>query len=213
MVDKSDAAPSRAESAEQWLETELWNFAHALALDLSSGHQAEQVIYNAMRGAVIAHSNYAARQFLRCVERADKAEAERGYWQTRAETAELKVLTFHEEIVKLGAACDGLRDALQALVTKLNLALPDIENMCAMEHIHGRPYQGPQLGEELKAAEKLLLSMKEPATEKVPCPTCDGPRYSRLVIESRLNQIIQEAQGALAALPGKDLETEKGGAN
>jgi cell division septum initiation protein DivIVA len=133
-----------------------------------------------------------------------KAEAERGYWQTRAETAELKVLTFHEEIVKLGAERDGLRDALQALVTKLNLALPEIESMCVMEHIHGRPYQGPQFGEELKAAEKLLLSMKEPATEKVPCPTCDGLRYSRLVIESRLNQIIQEAQGGLAALPEKE---------
>lgn len=32
-----------------------------------------------------------------------KAEAQRDYWQARAETAELKVLTFHDEIAKLPA--------------------------------------------------------------------------------------------------------------
>jgi len=42
-----------------WIDTELWNFAHALAIDLGVGTDREKLIHNSMRGAILAHNGAA----------------------------------------------------------------------------------------------------------------------------------------------------------
>lgn len=57
----SDARTSSDNSASvpdvegmQWIETELWNHAHALALDLNLPHSSEAAIHQSMKAAIIA---------------------------------------------------------------------------------------------------------------------------------------------------------------
>lgn len=51
---------------------------------------------------------------------------------------------------------DALRDKLRDLVDKLDEVEPAITNAFLLEHIHGRPYNGPTYAAELKAARTLL---------------------------------------------------------
>lgn len=55
-----------------------------------------------------------------------------------------------------------LREALQALVTKLDKVTEDTKGLFAMAWAHGQMYQGANYGEELKAAKAALA---EPASD------------------------------------------------
>ena len=41
---------------DEWIETELWNFVHAAALDLELPKSAEMLLHHSMVAAITAHA-------------------------------------------------------------------------------------------------------------------------------------------------------------
>ncbi len=53
-----------------------------------------------------------------------------------------------------------LREALVALLDKLDAMEGPLNGMCMMGHIHGSPYDGPQWGEEYNRGRELTGTKK-----------------------------------------------------
>ena len=91
-------ATERAEQFKKWMDKIFpygWNLFDKGDVELR-------------REAWQAGYDFAASETARLTEQRD-------YWESRAKTAELKVLTFHEAIVNLGAERDRLKTALQRI--------------------------------------------------------------------------------------------------
>lgn len=101
---------------EQWIETELWNFAHALALDLGLPKSAEDVIHRSMASVIhISHAPTPAPEptaglkeaydkLLDCARRDDEGnlvvylyEAQEAREKARAEKAEARLAEIEKE--------------------------------------------------------------------------------------------------------------------
>lgn len=53
-----------------------------------------------------------------------------------------------------------LKAVLEALVAKLEVALPALDNLAVLAHIHGADYTGPTFGQEVVDARQLLTELK-----------------------------------------------------
>lgn len=51
---------------------------------------------------------------------------------------------------------DPLRDAAEAVLAKLEAAVPAIDSLCVLASVHGTPYSGPTFGVELTALRAAL---------------------------------------------------------
>ncbi len=86
--------------------------------------------------------------------------ASEGKWIACADSRMGNDLFEDQANARLIAAAPELLEALEALVSKLKLILPAIDGALVMESIHGRPYTGPNLADELKQAEAAIAKAK-----------------------------------------------------
>lgn len=102
------------------------------------------------------------------------SEVWKAAWQASAESREAKLKQERDDALKLKdeawervsqevalsarilGESEKLRECLRRLVEKLDVILPKVDAAIVMETIHGRPYTGPNLAEELAEAKKLL---------------------------------------------------------
>jgi hypothetical protein len=46
---------------DEWMNTELWNFVHAAALELNLSEDSEQLLHRSMAQAIVAHDIWKER--------------------------------------------------------------------------------------------------------------------------------------------------------
>lgn len=87
---------------------------------------------------------------------------ERREWIGECPHQEVQIVDMSKEEIneliygKHNARIEELEAAGKALVEALDEALPAIDNAIKLETIHGRPYTGRQIGEELEALRATL---------------------------------------------------------